>query len=67
MNINIEDNFSDMKERFLYFDTGDQFQGGIEGFISKGKIIMDFFNKLNLKKSVHLLIIYPYIFAQMDV
>ena len=40
------------KERFLYFDTGDQFQGGIEGFISKGKIIMDFFNKLNLKKSV---------------
>ena len=40
------------KDRFLYFDCGDQFQGGIEGSISKGKIIMDFFNKLNLNKSV---------------
>ena len=38
--------------RLLYFDSGDQFQGGIEGFISKGKIMMDFFNKLNLKNSV---------------
>jgi hypothetical protein len=25
-------------ERFLYFDTGDQFQGGIEGYISQGNI-----------------------------
>ena len=38
--------------RLLYFDTGDQFQGGIEGYISKGKIIMEFFNKLNLTKAV---------------
>ena len=39
-------------ERFLYFDTGDQFQGGIEGFISHGNIMMDFFNKLEVEKSV---------------
>ena len=39
-------------ERFLYFDTGDQFQGGIEGYISQGNIIMDFFNTLKVKKSV---------------
>ena len=39
-------------ERFLYFDTGDQFQGGIEGFISNGNIMMDFFNKLKVEKSV---------------
>ena len=37
------------KERLLYFDAGDQFQGGIEGFISKGKIMMGFFNKMNMK------------------
>ena len=37
------------KDRLLYFDAGDQFQGGIEGFISKGKIMMDFFNKMNMK------------------
>ncbi len=30
------------KDRLLYFDTGDQFQGGIEGYISQGKIIMTF-------------------------
>ena len=40
------------KDRFLYFDSGDQFQGGVEAYISKGKIIMDFFNELNLKKAV---------------
>ena len=39
-------------ERFLYFDTGDQFQGGIEGYISQGNIMMDFFNTLKVKKSV---------------
>ena len=39
-------------DRLLYFDTGDQFQGGIEGFISQGKIMMDFFNELKLQKSV---------------
>ena len=37
------------KNRFLFFDSGDQFQGGIEGYISKGKIMMDFFNKMNMK------------------
>ena len=40
------------KDRLLYFDTGDQFQGGIEGYISKGDIMIDFFNKLNVRKSV---------------
>ena len=40
------------KDRLLYFDTGDQFQGGIEGYISQGKIMMDFFNELKVKKSV---------------
>ena len=40
------------KNRFLYFDCGDQFQGGIEGYISKGRIIMDFLNKLNVSNSV---------------
>ena len=40
------------KDRLLYFDTGDQFQGGIEGYISKGRIMMDFFNELKVKKSV---------------
>ena len=38
--------------RFLYFDTGDQFQGGIEGHISNGEIIMDFLNNLQVKNSV---------------
>ena len=37
------------KDRFLYFDSGDQFQGGIEGSISKGKVIMDFFNQMGIK------------------
>ena len=40
------------KNRLLYFDTGDQFQGGIEGYISQGQIIMDFFNELEVQKSV---------------
>ena len=38
--------------RLLYFDTGDQFQGGIEGYISQGDIIMDFFHELNMNNSV---------------
>ena len=37
------------KERLLFFDSGDQFQGGIEGYISKGKIMLDFFDKMNMK------------------
>ena len=40
------------KNRLLYFDTGDEFQGGFEGYISKGKIIMDFLNELNVNKAV---------------
>ena len=40
------------RNRFLYFDTGDQFQGGIESFISNGEIIMDFLNALQIKNSV---------------
>ena len=40
------------KDRLLYFDTGDQFQGGIEGYITKGQIMMDFFNELDVQKSV---------------
>ena len=39
------------KERFLFLDTGDQFQGGIEGYISQGKIMMDFFNLMKIKYS----------------
>ena len=39
-------------KRLLYFDSGDQFQGGIEGYISQGKIIMDYFNEIDVKKSV---------------
>ena len=38
--------------RLLYFDSGDQFQGGIESYISDGKIIMDFLNKLKVNKAV---------------
>ena len=40
------------KERLLYFDTGDQFQGGIEGYISKGEIMMDFFNELEVENQL---------------
>ena len=40
------------KDRLLYFDTGDQFQGGIEGYITQGQIMMDFFNELDVQKSV---------------
>ena len=39
-------------DRLLYFDTGDQFQGGIEGYISQGQIMMDFFNELEVEKSI---------------
>ena len=39
-------------DRLLYFDTGDQFQGGLEANISNGTIMMDFFNSLNVTKSV---------------
>ena len=39
-------------KRLLYFDSGDQFQGGIEGYISQGKIIMEYFNEIDVKKSV---------------
>ena len=44
--------YEEWKNRLLYFDTGDQFQGGIEGFISQGNIIMDFFHELKINNSV---------------
>ena len=42
------------KDRLLYFDAGDQFQGGLEGSfnISNSNIMMDYFNALNINKSV---------------
>ncbi len=36
------------KERFLWFDAGDQFEGGYENTLSNGTIIPDFFNIMNL-------------------
>ena len=44
--------YEEWKDRLLYFDTGDQFQGGIEGYISQGNIMMDFFNELEVDNSV---------------
>ena len=38
-------------DQFMYFDSGDHFQGGIEGYISKGQIIMNFFNASDIKNS----------------
>ena len=38
--------------RLLYFDCGDQFQGGIESFVSKGRIMIDFFNTVKLTNAV---------------
>ena len=48
--VNIMQN--EWKNRLLYFDSGDQFQGGIEGYISKGKIMMDYYNELEVEKAV---------------
>jgi 2',3'-cyclic-nucleotide 2'-phosphodiesterase (5'-nucleotidase family) len=42
----------DFKERFLWLDGGDQFQGTIENFLSKGEIITDFYNTANVNASV---------------
>jgi 2',3'-cyclic-nucleotide 2'-phosphodiesterase/3'-nucleotidase len=36
------------KERFIWLDAGDQFQGGYENKLSEGSIITDFFNIMNL-------------------
>ena len=36
------------KERFIWLDAGDQFQGGFENKLSNGTIITDFFNIMNL-------------------
>ena len=44
--------YEEWKDRLLYFDTGDQYQGGIEGYISKGNIMMDFFKELEMDNSV---------------
>ena len=38
-------------DQFLYFDSGDQFQGSIEGELSNSQMIMDFFNAYNLKNA----------------
>ena len=38
-------------DQFMYLDSGDHFQGGIEGYISKGQIIMDFFKSNNISNS----------------
>ena len=43
------------KERLLYFDAGDQFQGGLEGTFkddNNSNIMMDYFNALHINKSV---------------
>jgi 5'-nucleotidase len=39
------------KERFVWLDGGDQFQGAIESKISNGSIITDFFNALQVNAS----------------
>ena len=44
--------YEEWKDRLLFFDAGDQFQGGLEGYISQGKIIMDFFNEVKTNNSV---------------
>ena len=37
------------KERFIWFDVGDSFYGGgFENFVSKGQILLDFYNYNNL-------------------
>ncbi len=36
------------KDRFIWLDAGDQFQGGYENKLSNGSIITDFFNIMNL-------------------
>ena len=43
---------NDFKERFLWLDGGDQFQGTIENSLSKGEIITDFFNTARVNASV---------------
>ena len=35
-------------DRMVYLDGGDQFQGSLEGNISKGKAVVDFFNLIEL-------------------
>ncbi len=39
------------KDRFLWFDAGDQFEGGYENILSNGTIISEFFNIMNLSGS----------------
>jgi 2',3'-cyclic-nucleotide 2'-phosphodiesterase (5'-nucleotidase family) len=39
------------KDRFLWLDAGDQFQGGIESKLSNGTIMTEFFNKKNMDAS----------------
>lgn len=35
-------------ERMVYLDAGDQFQGSLEGNMSKGKSVVEFFNQIKL-------------------
>ena len=44
--------FEEWKNRLLFFDAGDQFQGGVEGYITQGGIIIEFFNELKMRNSV---------------
>ena len=44
--------YEEWKDRLFYFDTGDQFQGGLEAYISQGNIIMDFLYELRVNNSL---------------
>lgn len=39
------------EDRILFLDGADQFQGGLESRLSRGQVIMDFFNTMNIDKS----------------
>ena len=41
----------EFQNQFLYLDAGDLFQGGTESTITKGEIMMDYFNLINLNAS----------------
>ena len=41
----------EFQNQFLYLDAGDLFQGGVESTLTKGEIMMDYFNLINLNAS----------------
>jgi len=41
----------EFQNQFLYLDAGDLFQGGTESTLTKGEIMMDYFNLVNLNAS----------------